>query len=146
MWRSCASTTQAQWEVDGGPCTRPVDPPKNLTATMERLTEEGRQAARVTPTWAAPDGVSGITGCRILRTDGGHPMRATRQTARHTSYDYDYSRYGHEIATVGGNTLTYADGAGEGLRDPSLTFRYTCCVAAITADGDSFPAKVSVSP
>ena len=127
---------------NGQSYTRPADPPKNLTATMEDFNSDGSRK-KVTLTWEAPDGVSGITGYRILRTDTGHPLRRTSSQG----YDYDYSRYAYDVATVGSSTFTYVHGASDGLKagsDGEFTFTYY--VAAITADGDSFPVKVFVSP
>ena len=133
---------------NGASYTRPADPrpPKNLTATMVDFNSDGSRK-KVTLTWEAPDGVTGITGYRILRTDTGYPLKRTRRTGSQTAYDYDYSRYAYDIATVGSSTLTYVHGAGDGIkagRNGEFTFTYY--VAAITADGDSFPAKVFVSP
>ena len=131
---------------NGASYTRPADPPKNLTANMEDFPGDSSRK-KVTLTWEAPDGVSGITGYRILRTDTSHPLKVTRRTGSQTSYDYDYSRYAYDIATVGSSTLTYVHGASDGIkagRDGEFTFTYY--VAAITAGGDSFPVKVFVSP
>ena len=130
---------------NGASYTRPADPPKNLTATMEDFPGNSSRK-KVTLTWEAPDGVTGITGYRILRTDSGHPLKVTWRTGTTTAYDYDYGRFAYDIATVGSNTLTYVHGASEGIPSGSDgSFNFTYYVVAITADGDSFPAKVFVS-
>ena len=133
---------------NGGSYTRRVDPPKNLTAVMENFNDDGSRK-KVTLTWQAPDGVSGITGYRILRTEGGHhPLRVTRRSANSVGYDYDYSRYAHDVATVGSSTLTYVHGESNGIGPGSRfhTFNFVYYVVAITADGDGFPVRVGVSP
>ena len=56
---------------NGADYTRPANPPKNLTASMEDFNSDGSRK-KVTLTWAAPDGVTGITGYRVLYTDTGH--------------------------------------------------------------------------
>ena len=76
--------------------------------------------------------MSGVTGYQIRRTHRGQP---------------NDDLYAHPIARVGSNTFTYVHGASEGIPSGSDgSFNFTYYVAAITADGDSFPAKVFVSP
>ena len=114
---------------NGEDYTRPVDAPKNLTATMEDFPGDSSRK-KVTLTWEAPDGVSGITGCRILPTHRGQPSD---------------DLYAHPIASVGSNTLTYVHGASDGIPPESPNgFNCTYYVVAITADGDGFPAQVFV--
>ena len=103
----------------------------NLRATIVDFTSDDRSRKKVTLRRESPDGVSGITGYRVLRTHRGQP---------------DNSRYAIQIATVGSNTFTYVHGACNGIPPESPNgFTFTYYVAAITADGDSFPAKVFVS-
>ena len=83
-------------------------------------------------TWAAPAGVSGITGYKILRTHYGHPVISARNP------NTDYSRYAYDIATVGAGTTSYVHTP---LRPGGSGHKFTYYVAAITADGDGFPAS-----
>ena len=85
--------------------------------------------------WAAPTGVSGITGYQILRTHFGHPVVSSRNP------NTDYSRYAYDIATVGANTTSYVHSP---LRPGASGHKFTYYVVAITADGDGFPARVKV--
>ena len=80
--------------------------------------------------WDAPTGVSGITGYRVLRNLGSESL----------------SRYAKQIATTGASARTFVDG-----RDADVCFggvgsgpNVSYFVSAITADGDSFPARVRV--
>ena len=80
--------------------------------------------------WDAPTGVSGITGYRILRNLGTESL----------------SRYAKQIATTGASARTFVDGRNADVcfggvgSGPNVSY----FVSAITADGDSFPARVRV--
>ncbi len=101
----------------------------NLRATIVDFPGDSSRK-KVTLKREAPDGVSGITGYRILRTHRGQP---------------DNSRYACEIATVGSHALTYVHGASSGIPSESPNgFAFTYYVVAVTADGDGFPARVNV--
>ena len=59
----------------------------------------------------------------------------------------DNSRYAIQIARVGSNARNYVHGGSNGIPPESPNgFAFSYYVAAITADGDGFPAKVFVSP
>ena len=97
-------------------------------ATMDDFTPGDSSRKKATLTWEAPSGVSGITGYRIQRTHRGQP---------------DLSRYAIPIATVGSNARTYVHDASNGIPPETPDgFTFSYYVAAITADGDGFPAKV----
>ena len=134
---------------NGAPYTRPAAPPRNLTATMSDIDRSwmvrGTSFCKsVRLTWAAPTGVSGITGYKIRRTHYGHPVRETGRGnlqgghtfVRHTE---DFGRYGYDIATVGANTTSYTH---KPLRPGAAGHKFTYYVAAVTNNGDGFPAKV----
>ena len=163
---------------NGAPYTRPVDPPRNLRATMsdidtsimvdeqaitgfetvvfsgnrrrqvpiiEKTGRSTRFCKTVRLTWAAPTGVGGITGYRILRTHHGHPVvvKTQHRPSSHGAFGTptDYSRYAYEITTVGHGATGYTHTP---LRPGPSGHKFTYYVAAITADGDGFPAKVNV--
>ena len=80
----------------------------------------------------------------------GSPGRGERHhrlpDPAHAQGQSDNSRYAYEIATVGSHALTYVHGASSGIPSESPNgFAFTYYVAAVTADGNGFPAKVSVS-
>ena len=104
----------------------------NLTATIVDFISGDSSPKKVVLRREAPDGVTSITGYQIRRTHRGQP---------------NDDLYAHPIARVGSNTFTYAHGASDGIGPESPNgFHFTYYVAAITAGGDSFPAKVGVSP
>ena len=117
---------------NGQPYTRPADPP-NLEYASGRIDHErgySKTCYTVTLKWEAPPGVSGITGYRILRNLGAESL----------------SRYAKQIATTGASARTFVDG-----RDADVCFggvgsgpNVSYFVSAITAGGDSFPARVRV--
>ena len=83
--------------------------------------------------------------------DLGSPGRGDRYhrlpDPAHGQGQPDNSRYAYEIATVGSNAPTCVHGASDGIGPESPNgFHFTYYVAAITADGEGFPAKVGVSP
>ena len=119
--------------LNGKSYTRPADPPANFQYASGRIDHElgyHRTCYTVTLKWDAPTGVSGITGYRVLRNLGAESL----------------SRYAKQIATTGASARTYVDG-----RDADVCFggvgsgpNVSYFVSAITADGDSFPARVRV--
>jgi hypothetical protein len=72
-----------------------------------------------------------VTGYQIRRTYRGQP---------------NDDLYAHPVARVDGNTFTYVHDTSDGIgpENPNR-FNFTYYVAAITADGEGFPIKVSVS-
>ena len=119
--------------LNGKPYTRPADPPGNLQYAAGRIDHElgyHRTCYAVTLRWDAPTGVSGITGYRVLRNLGAESL----------------SRYAKQIATTGASARTYVDGRNADVcfggvgSGPNVSY----FVSAITADGDSFPARVRV--
>ena len=118
---------------NGQDYTRPADPPANFQYASGRIDHElgfSKTCYAVTLKWDAPAGVSGITGYRILRNLGSESL----------------SRYAKQIATTGASARTYVDG-----RDADVCFggvgsgpNVSYFVTAITAGGDSFPARVRV--
>ena len=119
--------------LNGRSYTLPADPPGNLQYASGRIDHElgyHRTCYTVTLKWDAPTGVSGITGYRVLRNLGTESL----------------SRYAKRIATTGASARTFVDG-----RDADVCFggvgsgpNVSYFVSAITADGDSFPARVRV--
>ena len=108
---------------------------------------EIRYCQSVRLTWAAPAGVSGITGYKIRRTHNGPPVVATKyrtsagiQAVRITN---DSTRYGYDVATVGAGTTSYRH---EPLLPGINGHKFTYYVAAVTANGEGFPAEVEVKP
>ena len=117
---------------NGRSYTRPADPPDLEYASGPIDHELGyhKTCYTVTLQWDAPAGVSGITGYRVLRNLGAESL----------------SRYAKQIATTGASARTYVDG-----RDADVCFggvgsgpNVSYYVSAITAGGDSFPARVRV--
>ena len=118
---------------NGQAYTRPADPPANFQYASGRIDHElgfSKTCYAVTLKWDAPTGVSGITGYRILRNLGSDSL----------------SRYAKQIATTGASARTFVDG-----RDADVCFggvgsapNVSYFVTAITAGGDSFPARVRV--
>ena len=137
---------------NGEPYTRPAAPPRNLTATISDIDRSwmvrGTSFCKsVRLTWAAPAGVTGITGYKIRRTHYGHPVRETgrgnlqggHRFVRHTE---DFGRYGYDIATVGAGTTGYTH---KPLRPGAAGHKFTYYVAAVTDNGVvGFPAVVKV--
>ena len=119
--------------LNGRPYTRPADPPANFQYASGRIDHErgySKTCYTVTLKWNAPSGVSGITGYRILRNLGAESL----------------SRYAKQIATTGASVRSFVDG-----RDADVCFggvgsgpNVSYFVSAITAGGDSFPARVRV--
>ena len=117
---------------NGQAYTRPADPP-TLEYASGRIDHErgySKTCYTVTLSWAPPTGVSGITGYRVLRNLGAESL----------------SRYAKQIATTGASARTFVDG-----RDADVCFggvgsgpNVSYFVSAITAGGDSFPARVRV--
>ena len=117
---------------NGQSYTRPADPPALEYASGRIDHERGysKTCYTVTLKWDAPTGVSGITGYRILRNLGAESL----------------SRYAKQIATTGASARSFVDG-----RDADVCFggvgsgpNVSYFVSAITAGGDSFPARVRV--
>ena len=118
---------------NGQAYTRLADPPANFDYASGRIDHElgfSKTCYAVTLTWEAPTGVSGITGYRVLRNLGTESL----------------SRYAKQIATTGASARVYVDG-----RDADVCFggvgsgpNVSYFVSAITAGGDSFPARVRV--
>ena len=79
--------------------------------------------------------MGGITGYKILRTHNGHPVVSRRNV------NADYSRYAYDIAEAGAGASFYFH---RPLRPGASGHKFTYYVAAITNDGDGFPAKVKV--
>ena len=143
---------------NGQTYTQPAAPPRNLNATMSDIDRSWihrgiRFCKSVRLTWAAPTGVSGITGYKIRRTHYGHPVTLAPNPSGFNgpptsavnrgikSVSPDYGRYGYDIATVGANTTSYVH---KPLRPGAAGHKFTYYVAAITNNGDGFPAKVKV--
>ena len=143
---------------NGEPYTRPADPPRNLTATMSDvagsvMVRGTRFCKSVRLSWQAPAGVSGITGYKILRTHYGHPVTLDRRgsptqicntdavNAGINGVIPDYSRYAYDIAEAGAGASFYFH---QPLRPGASGHKFTYYVAAITNNGDGFPAKVKV--
>ena len=130
---------------------RPAAPPQNLTANISDIDRSWmvrgtRFCKSVRLTWAAPAGVSGITGYKILRTHNGHPVRVTKRITSGSgrgSFQIatEFDRYGYDIATVGANATSYVH---EPLLPGINGHNFTYYVAAVTADGDGFPAVAKV--
>ena len=119
--------------LNGQAYTRPADPPANFQYASGRIDHElgfSKTCYAVTLRWDTPTGVSGITGYRILRNLGAESL----------------SRYAKQIAMTGASARTFVDGRNAdvcfgGVRSgPNVSY----FVSAITADGDSFPARVRV--
>ena len=118
---------------NGQAYTRPADEPADFQYASGRIDHErgySKTCYAVTLMWDRPTGVSGITGYRVLRNLGTESL----------------SRYAKQIATTGASARTYVDG-----RDADVCFggvgsgpNVSYFVTAITADGDSFPARVRV--
>ena len=118
---------------NGRSYTRPADQPANFQYAAGRIDHElghHRTCYAVTLRWNAPTGVSGITGYRVLRNLGSESL----------------SRYAKQIATTGASARTFVDGRDAGVcfggvgSSPNVSY----FVSAITANGDSFPARVRV--
>ena len=118
---------------NGQAYTRPADPPANFQYAPGRIDHElgySKTCYAVTLKWDAPTGVSGITGYRVLRNLGTESL----------------SRYAKQIATTGASARTFVDGRNADVcfggvgSGPNVSY----FVSAITADGDSFPARVRV--
>ena len=119
--------------LNGQAYTRPADPPANFQYASGRIDHElgfSKTCYAVTLKWGAPTGVSGITGYRVLRNLGAESL----------------SRYAKQIATTGASARTFVDGRNADVcfggvgSGPNVSY----FVAAITAGGDSFPARVRV--
>ena len=99
----------------------------NLGANIVGFTSGGSSRKKVTLRRESPDGVSGITGYRVLHNLGAKSL----------------SRYAKQIATTGASARTFVDG-----RNADVCFRsgpnVSYFVSAITSAGDSFPARVRV--
>ena len=104
----------------------------NLGANIVGFTSGDSSRKKVTLRRESPDGVSGITGYRVLHNLGAKSL----------------SRYAKQIATTGASARTFVDGRNADVcfggvgSGPNVSY----FVSAITADGDSFPVKVFVSP
>ena len=118
---------------NGQAYTRPADPPANFDYASGRIDHElgfSKTCYAVTLKWDAPTGVNGITGYRILRNLGAESL----------------SRYAKQIATTGASARTFVDGRNADVcfggvgSGPNVSY----FVSAITAGGDSFPARVRV--
>ena len=119
--------------LNGQAYTRPADPPANFQYASGRIDHElgfSKTCYAVTLRWDTPTGVSGITGYRILRNLGAESL----------------SRYAKQIAMTGASARTFVDGRNADVcfggvgSGPNVSY----FVSAITADGDSFPARVRV--
>ena len=124
----------------------------NLSATIVDFISGDSSRKKVVLRREAPAKVSGVTGYRgCPRTEVSEvflnkPLLFGPGLPAHRGQP-DLSRYACEIATVGSNAPTCVHGASDGIGPESPNgFHFTYYVVAITADGDSFPAKVFVSP
>ena len=116
---------------NGQAYTRPAESPGNLQYASGRIDHalgHYKSCCTVTLKWHAPMGVTGITGYRVL----------------HNLCSESLNRYATENATTGANIRVFVDG-----RDADVCSKSGIAVsyfaAAITAGGDSFPAKVHVN-
>ena len=159
---------------NGAPYTRPAAAPRNLTAAMsDRMSDDptdrndpevhldgaimyrekriiGRNPSRIVYTgreirwcqsvtleWDAPAGVTGITGYKIMRTHYGHPVHRTGPRKSNT----DYGRYAYHVDTVAASVTSYVH---EPLLPGINGHNFTYYVAAVTNDGQGFPAAAKV--
>ena len=100
----------------------------NLGANIVDFTSGDSSRKEVTLRRESPDGVSGITGYRILRNLGSESL----------------SRYARQIATTGASARTFVDGRDADVCFGGSGITADYYVTAITAGGDSFPARVRV--
>ena len=118
---------------NGQPYTRPAAQPQNLDYSSGRIEHRlelySTECYTVTLRWNPPSGVSGITGYRILRNLGNESL----------------DRYARQIAEIGADARTYVDGRGADVCFGDDGIRADYYVAAITADGDSFPTRYQVT-
>ena len=117
---------------NGQTYTRPAKPPLNLQYASGRIDHQlanYTSCYTVTLKWDAPTGVTDITGYRVLRNLGSESL----------------SSYAAQTGRTGTSTRFFVDGRDADVCADTSGISVSYFVTAITADGDSFPAKVHVN-
>ena len=113
---------------------------------VEKTGRSTRFCKTVRLTWAAPAGVSGITGYKILRTHHGHPVvRQGKPTTQGQGRKYTASHRLQPLRLRDQHRRRRRHGLHPHTPPPGASgHKFTYYVAAITNNGDGFPAKVKV--